>query len=588
MRMNLRRRAALIAAVAAVAVVSLGADSAFGLTIPFDHYAVSGTLTPKKIGEPVTLPKGSTFTGSAAFTAVPPTPGWEAAVKGALVIPPFQASLKLVGLVPTNVGLTFTEVGTSEGRIFAAPEADCAGAVLAGPCATMEVTSKAVIGITEVGLLEIPVPVTCRTSEPVVFHLSTHLTFEELSELGPHFAGTVTIPSIQCDGLEGLLVAPLLTTLMSGPDNPYALYIAPHEPEAPSALALPAEHTTQSSALLLSRVDPNGAPLTACHFEYGLSTTYTNSLPCEPEPSTIKRLFTGNYEYAQAANLAPGMTYHYRVVVTNAEGTTASGDETVTTTPSSQTPEYGRCIAQKHGAYADGACQNKAAKAGKGGYEWLPGPPSGACIAQKHGEYTDSGCTTKSKKPGKGSFEQLQGPGYTTTGGPVTIETPGLSAVMKCSSVTGSGEVTGVSTGSLRLTLSGCESAGKKCTSEGPNSTPSGTPGVIETNLLATQLLSGPMGVYTQLASAEHAPYIDEVGCEGGTHFRTVGLLAGQQAGDINTMSKTSTTSFAFPGGEQALETQMETGTTWAGLHPTTVTGKLSNTAASPTEIRRP
>jgi len=584
MALNARRIAALVASLTVLGVVTLGAAPAFGFAFVFDNYAVSGTLTPKKLGEPVTLPKGSTFNGSAPFTALPPTPGWSATVKGQLSVPPFEASLKLVGLIPTNVGITFTEVGTSEGTIEPAPEADCANAVLPGPCATMNVTSKAVLGITEVGLLGIGVPVTCRTSEPVVFDLSTTLTFEELSELGPHFAGTVTIPPIECDGLEGLLVAPLLTTLMSGPDNPYSLNINPHEPEAPGAVSLPAEQTTQASALLSSRVDPNGDPLTACKFEIGTSTSYTSTLPCLLAPSTIKRLYTNSYEYAQAASLEAGRTYHYRVVVTNAEGTTASGDETVTTLPSSETPEYGRCVAQKKGEYSGSSCETKAAKAHKGHYEWIPGPTS-TCVAQKKGEYTDEGCTTKSAKAHKGSFEKTPGPGYTSSGGPVTLETPGLSSTIKCASSSGAGEVTGVSTGSLHLTLSGCESGGKKCTSEGADSTPSGTPGVIDVNLLDTQLLGSGSTVFTQLTSGEHAPYLAEFGCEG-THFRTTGALAGAQEGDVGTPSTASTTAFAFLQGEQALYTASESGKTWSTADPSTLTGTLSSTAASPTEIR--
>ena len=585
MGMNVRRRAALIVAVTALCVVSLGVGSAFGFTIPFVNYAVSGTLTPKKLAQPVTLPRGSTFNGGADFTALPPEPGWEATVSGKLAIPPFTAKLKLVGLIPTSVGLTFTEVGTSEGTITPAPEADCAGASLPGPCASMDVTSKAVIGITEVGLLEIPVPVVCRTSQPVVFNLATHLTFQELAELGPHFAGTVTIPPIECDGLEGLLVAPLLSTLMSGPDNPYALTIALRETEAPSAQTLSAQQTTQVSSVLSARVDPNGAPLTACTLEYGISEKYGSTAPCLPEPSAIKSLFTGNLVYGQAAGLSPGTTYHYRVLVTNSEGTTAGQDETFTTLAASETPEYGRCVAQKKGEYANEGCTTKSAKKGKGNHEWIPGPPSSACVAQKKGEYTDAGCTMKSTKAHKGHFEKLPGPGYTTAGGAVVIETEGLASTVECASSSGGGEVTGSSTGTLRLTFTGCESAGKKCTSEGPNSTPSGTAGVIETNLLETQLIGSGTEPFTQLASGEHAPYVLEFGCEG-THFRTTGALAGMQGGDVDRPSATSTTTFAFPSGEQALGTEQQSGKGWSAKHPTVLTGTLSNTAASSTEIR--
>ncbi len=588
MHWNVRRIAAIAGSLAVVGVGLSGAAPAFGLTIPFENYAVSGTLTPKKLNEPVTLPKHSTFNGTATFFAVPPTPGWGANVSGHMTVPPFVAELKLGGTVPTQVHTTFTEVGTSEGTISEAPAEDCPNPVLPGPCATMSVKSKAIIGMTELGLLGIGTPVECHTAEPLNLELTTHLTFEELSELGPHFSGTVTIPEIKCEGIEGLLVGPAITAVMSGPENPYAFYIAPREPSAPSALPLPAEDVTQVSAQLLNRVDPNGDPLTACKFEIGTTESYGTNLPCLPEASTLKRLYNGNFLYGVAPNLNPGTTYHYRITVTNAEGTTSSADETVKTLAASETPEYGRCVAQKHGEYTDGGCRTKAAKAGKGGYEWFAGPPSGACVAQKHGEYTDAGCANKSAKPGKGKFEQLKGPAYTTSGGPLTLETPGLATTVKCSSSAGGGEVTGVSTSSLHLTLSGCESGGKACTSEGPNSTPSGTSGVIDANLLDVNLLGNAVTAWSQLTSGEHSPYLAEFACEG-THYRVSGALAGIQRGDVGSASTASTTSFsfpAFPSGEQALETEKQSGESWSAASPTIATGSLSNTAASPTEIR--
>ncbi len=588
--MSLHGRCRLVALAAVLAVVglaTLGAGSASaGLSIPFVNWAVSGHLTPKKLGEPVILPKHSTFNGAAEFSAFPPAKGWGATVSGKLAVPPFTANLKLVGLVPTDVHVTFTEVGTSGGTIGEAPEADCPNPTIPGPCAVMNVSSKAIIGMEEVGLLGINVPVSCQTAEPVDFELSTHLTYPELTDLGPHFSGTVTIPNIECGGLEGLVVAPLLTTLMSGPENPYALYIAPREPSEPKSVTLPASSTTQVSALLNGRVDPNGEELTSCEIEYGPTTEYGKSLPCQPEADQIKKIFSDNIVHAQAAELAEGATYHYRLVATNSLGTTAGEDLTVTTLTAAEEPEYGQCVAQKHGKYNAG-CATLATKAGKGKAEWIPGPPSSACVKQKKGEYTDSTCTTKSAKAKKGTFEKLPGSGFTSTSGPVVLETAGLSSTVTCSSSSGAGEVTGVSTGTERLTLSGCESGGKKCQSEGAESTPSGTPGVIDTNQLDTRLLGSAKGVQTQLTSGEHVPYFAEFGCEG-THYRVTGALAGVDQGSINLAGTTSTTKFAFEEGEQALLTAAKSGESWGTPHPTIATATLSNTSASPTEIRTP
>ncbi|MCW3018337.1 MAG: Fibronectin type domain protein, partial [Solirubrobacterales bacterium] len=451
--------------------------------------------------------------------------------------------------------------------------------------------SKAIVGITEVGLLGIGVPVHCETSEPVVFNLSDDLTFEEVTEIGPHFAGTVTIPNISCEGLEGLLVAPLLTTLMSGPENPYSLYIGLREPEAPSFVTEEATAVSQVSALLHSRVDPNGEALSSCEFEYGTTTSYGTTVPCEPEPSAIKRPFVGNFVSSQAAGLSEGTTYHYRVLATNPQGTTDGPDQTFTTLGAAGAPEYGRCVAQKGGNYTDEGCSVVAEKKGvpdhKGHFEWVPGPASSACVAQKKGEYTESSCATKSAKSHKGEFERLAGPGFTSATETVKLETPGLGRTVACSASSGKGEVTGLSSGTDRITLTGCEVGGKKCTSEGPNGTPSGRAGVIVTNLLATRLLGSPAEVWTQLVSSEHAPYVAEFGCEG-VLLRTSGALAGVQQGDVGVPSVTSTTKFASEAGEQALSTAAseDGGKSWSAADPTRVVAAATNTAASPTEIR--
>jgi hypothetical protein len=592
MSQNARRLVALAATLVVVGGMSAAAAPAFaGITLTLTNHAVSGYLTPKKLGEPVVLPKHSTFNGVVKLASSPPTLGWGGTLTGSLSVPPFQASLKLGGLIPTNVGLTFTEVGTSEGTIGEAPAADCPDPALPGPCAQMKVTSKAILGITEVGLLGIGVPVHCETSEPVVFNLTDDLTFEEVTEIGPHFTGTVTIPIIRCDGLEGLTVAPLLTTLMSGPDNPYALYIGLREPEAPSLEAETASAVSQVSALLQARVDPNGEALSSCEFEYGTTASYGSTIPCEPEPSAIKHLFVGNFVHGQAAGLSEATTYHYRVVATNPQGTTDGPDHEFTTLGAAGAPEYGQCVAQAGANYTDEGCGVVAEKKGvpdhKGKFEWVPGPASSACVAQKKGEYTEASCATKSAKPKKGTFEKLAGPGFTSSSGAVTLETPGLGRTVVCSASSGSGEVTGLSSGVERVTLTGCEAAGRRCTSEGSNSTPSGAAGVIDTNLLDTRLLGSPAEVWTQLVSGEHQPYAAEFGCEG-VLLRVRGALAGVQQGDIGGPGLTSTTTFASETGEQALSTAASTngGKSWSAADPTNVAAAAANTAASPTEIR--
>ena len=249
--------------------------------------------------------------------------------------------------------------------------------------------------------------------------------------------------------------------------------------------------------------------------------------------------------------------------------------------------EYGVCVAQKKANYTNANCSAKAVEAPNGKYEWKPGPAP-MCIAKKKGEYTSASCATKSAKPHKGKYEKAPGSGYTAFTGAVTLHGGELGVNVFCASGTATGEVTGAKAAAERFTLSGCEAASNPCQSVGPNGTPSGTAGAIDTNLLDTRLL-GPTGgqVYVQLLSGEHAPYIAEIDCEG-TLVRIIGSIAGLQAGNIGTPSYASSTRFGAGLGEQALASELSTdgGEKWAGPDTSTLATLSANTAASQTEIK--
>jgi hypothetical protein len=583
MSRKMRRMAVALIVLSTTVAASVAVASASAVVIPytFKNWAVWGSLTPKKLGEPVVLPKGSTFNGTSELTSTPTE--FSGTVTGTIAVPPFQSTVKLVGLVPTTVGVTFTQVGPAQGTITNAPASDCVGSRFGGSCVDLSVDTKANIGITETGLLGIDVPTECVTAEPVTFQLSAALPLSELVDAGPSFAGTTTIPNISCGGLSGLVVGTLLSTLMSGPENPYVLHLGPNEPAPPTVVTQQATAVSQISADLHATVNPNGEPESECRFEYGTSTSYGTSVPCARQAESAFSVYT------PVTGLEEGKTYHVRIVAKNPLGTSYGADQTFTTLAGS--PEYGQCVAQKGGNYSDSGCQLVAEKKGqpdhKGAYEWLPGP-SATCAAQKKGQYTDSSCTLKSAKAHKGTYEKQPGPGYTSSSGTVTLQIPALERTVNCQASTGAGEITGTSTGSERVTLSGCELAGKKCTSEGADSTPSGTPGVIASNLLHTRLLGPVAGVvWTELVSAQHEPYAAEFNCEG-TLFRLKGSLSGLQSGDFNTESLTSTTTFAVEEGEQALSSEVSetAGKSWSEAEPTNVVGVQSNASAAGIEIR--
>jgi len=549
------------------------------------NWAVWGYLTPKKTNEPVNLPKGSTFNGSISvfFNSESEVSG---TASGTIYVPPFKTTVKLGGLVPTEVGVTFTQVGPAAGTITGLPAADCAGTHFGGDCVNFSVTAHADVGLTAVGLLGIDAPAECETSEPITFPMSTTAALGELIGEGAHFKGTVTIPSIKCAGLDGIAEGALLTEVMSGPENQYNLHIGPEEPSAPTITSEGATSVSQVSAMLNATVVPHGEELTNCHFEYGPTTSYGESRPCRWIPRA------GDVVQATASGLGEGAPYHYRVVATNPLGTSYGADETFTTLSSSVAPQYGTCRALKHGSYSDSNCVHMSAKAGKGSYEYYPGPAP-SCVAKKKGDYNNAACTEKAAKSKKGSYEKTGGAGFSVTTGSVTLEAPELARTVVCTAGSGSGEVTGASSGTERIKLTGCESSGKSCTSEGANSTPSGEKGVIESNLLRTRLL-GPVegAAWTQLTSAEHEPYVSEFSCEG-TVFRTSGSLSGVQLGDVSESSATSTTTFTYgspdlSGGEQAILTSVSEngGSSWVGPDPSWELMKATITAASPIEIR--
>ncbi|HLH14382.1 MAG TPA: hypothetical protein VKV16_06300, partial [Solirubrobacteraceae bacterium] len=105
----------------------------------------------------------------------------------------------------------------------------------------------------------------------------------------------------------------------------------PPPPAAPSAVTGSATAVTQSSASVSGEVNPNGAQVTDCEFEYGTSTAYGSRAPCAAAPGS------GRSEVAVSASLpalSAGVTYHFRVVATNAIATSYGADATFTTASS--------------------------------------------------------------------------------------------------------------------------------------------------------------------------------------------------------------------------------------------------------------
>jgi len=84
----------------------------------------------------------------------------------------------------------------------------------------------------------------------------------------------------------------------------------------------------RNSAEVAGQVDPDGAgDISGCHVEFGTTKFYGSAAPCDQvTPYSTSREVT-----ATLPGLLPGVTYHYRLYVTNSEGTNRGQDRTLTT-----------------------------------------------------------------------------------------------------------------------------------------------------------------------------------------------------------------------------------------------------------------
>ena len=100
----------------------------------------------------------------------------------------------------------------------------------------------------------------------------------------------------------------------------------------------------QTTATLGASVDPNGASVSECRFEYGPTSSYGSSAPCAPAPGSG----TSPVEVsAPLEALSARTTYHFRIVATNAGGTSEGADATLTTLPNPPTVLTGMASAVK-------------------------------------------------------------------------------------------------------------------------------------------------------------------------------------------------------------------------------------------------
>ena len=85
----------------------------------------------------------------------------------------------------------------------------------------------------------------------------------------------------------------------------------------------PASAVTQTSATANATVNPNGVQVSECRFEYGQTEAYGLRAPCAQSPGSGKSPVAVS---ATLESLAEGATYHFRIVATDANGTSFGSD----------------------------------------------------------------------------------------------------------------------------------------------------------------------------------------------------------------------------------------------------------------------
>jgi hypothetical protein len=96
----------------------------------------------------------------------------------------------------------------------------------------------------------------------------------------------------------------------------------------PTVITEAATAVAQTSATANASVNPNGAEVSDCHFDYGTTTAYGQSAPCTPSPGS------GQSPVAVSAaleGLSENTTYHFRVSATSAAGTSTGEDQSFST-----------------------------------------------------------------------------------------------------------------------------------------------------------------------------------------------------------------------------------------------------------------
>ena len=188
-------------------------------SLEFPHWTLAGSLRPRGLAQAITLPAGAFFEGDGELdeqTGV-------GTIAGSISVPPFTAPLMLFGALPVKLAMTLSAAGPLEGSLTAS-EPPAGGEALSLPLELdMDISSVTILGL--------ELPAGCSPTQPLALNLAANLTREELTSGGWRFAGSTTLSRFRCEqGFLGPVLAILLTSVLSGPANPYSITISPPAP----------------------------------------------------------------------------------------------------------------------------------------------------------------------------------------------------------------------------------------------------------------------------------------------------------------------------------------------------------------------
>ena len=177
------------------------------LIVPIPAWNLSGSVTEKKSGISLEVPKGATLSAEGDLT--------NEKLTATFTIPPINQTITVLGL-PVQVSGSLTPTGPASGKVSLTNEG-----VLSESAA-----GSAFMKVGSISLGFLRVPIGCTTSEPIALPLSVSEPVNQLSSGGFTTKTEVTVPPFSGCGLFG----PILTSLMSGPENPITLTAAPPPP----------------------------------------------------------------------------------------------------------------------------------------------------------------------------------------------------------------------------------------------------------------------------------------------------------------------------------------------------------------------